>query len=148
MAVTIDIGGGSDIHPKHKQEVGYRLALAAQAIAYGRDVIYSGPIYESMIVEGEKIRLRFKYVYGGLVMKNLWPPGLLGFEIAGDDHKFVSAEAKIDGDTIVVRSEKVAHPVSELCAWAQNLWCNLFNRARLPASAFRTDDCADPAPEK
>ena len=70
MAVTIDIGDGSDIHPKNKQDVGYRLALAAQAIAYGRDVIYSGPIYESMAVEGEKIRLRFKYVYGGLVAKN------------------------------------------------------------------------------
>jgi sialate O-acetylesterase len=70
MAVTIDIGDGSDIHPKNKQEVGYRLALAAQAIAYGRDVIYSGPIYESMTVEGENIRLHFKYVYGGLVAKN------------------------------------------------------------------------------
>ena len=144
MAVTIDIGDGSDIHPKNKQDVGYRLALAAQAIAYGRDVIYSGPIYESMAVEGEKIRLRFKYVYGGLVAKN-WPsPTLSGFEIAGDDHKFVAAEAKIDGNTVVARSEKVAHPVAVRYAWAMNPSCNLYNRAGLPASPFRTDDWADP----
>jgi sialate O-acetylesterase len=144
MAVTIDIGDGSDIHPKNKQEVGYRLALAAQAIAYGRDVMYSGPIYESMAVEGEKIRLRFKYVYGGLVAKNSsrWPPS--GFEIAGDDHKFVDAEAKIDGDTVVVRSESVPHPVAVRYAWGMNPWCSLYNRAGLPASPFRTDDWEDP----
>jgi len=140
MAVTIDIGDGSDIHPKNKQEVGYRLALAAQAVAYGRDVMYSGPIYESMAVEGEKIRLRFKYAYGGLVAKNssTWAPN--GFEIGGDDRKFVDAEAKIDGDTVVVRNEKVPHPVAVRYAWAMNPWCNLYNRAGLPASPFRTDD--------
>ena len=144
MAVAIDIGDASDIHPKNKQDVGYRLALAAQAIAYGRDVIYSGPIYDSMAVEGEKVRLRFKYVYGGLVAKN-WPsPTLSGFEIAGDDHKFVAAEAKIDGNTVVARSEKVAHPVAVRYAWAMNPSCNLYNRAGLPASPFRTDDWADP----
>jgi len=140
MAVTIDIGDASDIHPKNKQDVGYRLALAAQAIAYGRDVIYSGPIYESMAVEGEKIRLRFKYVYGGLVAKNSHASALSGFEIAGDDHKFVAAEAKIDGDTVVVRSEKAPHPVAVRYAWAMNPSCNLYNRAGLPASPFRTDD--------
>jgi sialate O-acetylesterase len=146
MAVTIDIGDGSDIHPKNKQEVGYRLALAAQAIAYGRDVMYSGPIYESMAVEGEKIRLRFKYVYSGLVAKN-WPaPTLGGFEIAGDDRKFVAAEAKIDGDTVVVRSEKVPNPVAVRYAWGMNPQCNLYNRAGLPASPFRTDAWADATP--
>jgi sialate O-acetylesterase len=144
MAVTIDIGDGSDIHPKNKQEVGYRLALAAQAIAYGRDVMYSGPIYESMAIEGERIRLRFKYVYGGLVAKNssTWAPS--GFEIAGDDRKFVDAEAKIDGETVVVRSEKVTHPLAVRYAWAMNPWCNFYNRAGLPASPFRTDDWAEP----
>ncbi len=139
MAVTIDIGDGSDIHPKNKQDVGYRLALAAQAIAYGRDVMYSGPIYDSMAVEGDKIRLRFKYVYGGLVAKNSPLSALNGFEIAGDDHKFVAAEAKIDGDTVVVRSEKALHPVAVRYAWAMNPSCNLYNRAGLPASPFRTD---------
>jgi sialate O-acetylesterase len=145
MAVTIDVGDGSDIHPKNKQEVGNRLALAAQAIAYGRDVIYSGPIYESMAVEGEKIRLRFKYVYGGLVAKNSPVSVLSGFEIAGDDHKFVAAEAKIDGDTVVVRSEKAPHPVAVRYAWGMNPRCNLYNRAGLPASPFRTDDWAEPS---
>jgi sialate O-acetylesterase len=143
MAVTIDIGDGSDIHPKNKQDVGYRLALAAQAIAYGRDVIYSGPIYESMAVEGEKVRLRFKYAYGGLVAKNSPSLTLSGFEIAGDDHKFVAAEAKIDGETVVVRSEKAPHPVAVRYAWGMNPWCNLYNRAGLPASPFRTDDWGD-----
>jgi sialate O-acetylesterase len=146
MAVTIDIGDGSDIHPKNKQEVGYRLALAAQAIAYGQDVIYSGPIYESMAVEGEKVRLHFKYAYGGLVAKN-WPaPTLTGFEIAGEDHKFIGAEAKIDGDTILVHSGKVAHPVAVRYAFAMNPWCNLYNRMGLPASPFRTDNWEDSAP--
>jgi len=140
MAVTIDIGDASDIHPKNKQDVGYRLALAAQAIAYGRDVIYSGPIYESMAVEGEKVRLRFKYVYDGLMAKNSPSQNVSGFEIAGADHKFVAAEAKIDGDTVVVRSEKAPHPVAVRYAWAMNPYCNLYNRAGLPASPFRTDD--------
>ena len=148
MAVAIDIGDGSDIHPKNKQEVGYRLALAAQAIAYGQDVIYSGPVYESMTVEGEKVRLHFKYGYGGLVAKN-WPaPNLSGFEIAGDDHKFVGADAKIDGDTILVSSGKVAHPVAVRYAFAMNPWCNLYNRMGLPASPFRTDNWEDSAFEK
>jgi len=145
MAVTIDIGDGSDIHPKNKQEVGYRLALAAQAIAYERDVIYSGPLYESMAVEGEKIRLRFKYVYGGLVAKNSPTTRLSGFEIAGDDRKFVPAEATIEGDTVVARSE-VLHPAAVRYAWGMNPQCNLYNRAGLPASPFRTDDWRDPTP--
>jgi sialate O-acetylesterase len=139
MAVTIDIGDGSDIHPKDKQDVGYRLALAAQAIAYGRDAIYSGPIYESMAVEGDKIRLRFKYVYGGLATRNS-SPNVSGFEIAGDDHKFIGGQAGIDGDTVVVRSEKTPRPAAVRYAWGMNPSCNLYNRAGLPASPFRTDD--------
>ena len=144
MVVTIDIGDGSDIHPRNKQDVGYRLALAAQAIAYGRDVMYSGPLYESMDVEGEKIRLHFKYVYAGLVAKNSPASTLSGFEIAGDDREFAPAEAKIDGDTVVVRGEKVPHPVAVRYAWGMNPRCNLYNRASLPASPFRTDDWPDP----
>jgi sialate O-acetylesterase len=141
MAVAIDIGDGSDIHPKNKQEVGYRLALAARAIAYGQDVIYSGPIYESMAVTGDKIRLRFKHVYGGLTGKT--SPALAGFEIAGEDRKFVAAEAKVEGDTVVARSEKVPHPVAVRYAWGMNPWCNLYNQAGLPASPFRTDEWPD-----
>ena len=147
MAVAIDIGDGSDIHPKNKQEVGHRLALAAQAIAYGRDVIYSGPIYESMSIEGGKIRLRFKHVYGGLMAKGGEPSALGGFQIAGNDHKFVSGQARIDGDCVVVRSEEVAQPLAVRYAWGMNPECNLYNRAGLPASPFRTDDWPDPAQE-
>ena len=144
MAVTIDIGDGSDIHPKNKQEVGHRLALAAENIAYGRDVIYSGPIYQSMAVEGEKIRLRFQYVYGGLVAKGSAASTLTGFEVAGEDQKFVGAEAKIDGDSVVVRNAGVPHPVAVRYAWGMNPSCNLYNRAGLPASPFRTDNWEDP----
>jgi sialate O-acetylesterase len=140
MAVTIDIGDGGDIHPKNKQEVGYRLALAAEGIAYGMDVIYSGPVYESMAVEGDKIRLRFKYVYGGFAPKG---PQVTGLEIAGEDRKFVRAQATMEGDTLLVSSSSVAHPVAVRYAWAMNPSCNLYNRAGLPAAPFRTDDWED-----
>jgi sialate O-acetylesterase len=154
MAVTIDIGDGSDIHPKNKQEVGRRLALAAQAIAYGRDVIYSGPVYESMSVENGKIRVRFKHVYGlrvkyvpnGLMAKD--SPDLVGFEIAGEDRKFVVGAAKVEDDTVIVSSEKVPHPIAVRYAWGMNPACNLYNQAGLPASPFRTDDWADSSPRR
>ena len=146
MAVAIDIGDPYDIHPKNKQEVGRRLALAAEAVAYGRDVVYSGPIYESMAVEGNKVRLRFKHVDGGLVAKG--GAALKGFEIAGEDRKFVPAESAIDGKTIVVRSGQVASPVAVRYAWADNPTCNLYNKAGLPASPFRTDDWPSAPPEK
>ncbi len=146
MAVAIDIGDPYDIHPKNKQEVGRRLMLAAEAIAYGRDVVYSGPIYESMAVEGNKVRLRFKHVDGGLLAKG--GVGLKGFEIAGEDRKFVPAEALIDGKTIVVRSTQVTSPVAVRYAWADNPTCNLYTQASLPASPFRTDDWPSASPEK
>jgi sialate O-acetylesterase len=148
MAVTIDIGDGTDIHPKNKQDVGYRLALAAQAIAYGRDVIYSGPLYKSMTIEDDKIRLHFKYVYGGLSRKHSPKPEVDGFEIAGEDRKFFAADAKIDGETIVVKSDKVAHPVAVRYAWGMNPQANLYNRAGLPASPFRTDDWTNSTPQE
>jgi sialate O-acetylesterase len=138
MAVAADIGDPYDIHPRNKQEVGRRLALAAQAIAYGEEVVYSGPIYESESTEGDKIRLRFKHVAGGLVGKSGTP--LKGFEIAEEDRKFVSAEARIDGPTVVVHSDQVPHPVAVRYAWADYPECSLYNRAGLPASPFRTDD--------
>jgi sialate O-acetylesterase len=139
MAVTIDIGDAGDIHPKNKHEVGHRLALAAQAIAYGQDVMFSGPIYDSMNVEQDKIRLHFNHVYGGLVAGPL-ATVLLGFEIAGEDKKFIPGVATIDGGAIVVRSTSVPHPVAVRYAWAMNTFCNLYNQAGLPASPFRTDN--------
>jgi sialate O-acetylesterase len=142
MAVTIDVGEPTEIHYKNKQEVGYRLALAAQAVAYGRDVAYSGPIYDAMTVEGDEIRLHFNYVYGGLVAKNPSAPVLIGFEIAGDDRKFLPAAAKIEGETVVVFSGggQVKHPLAVRYGWGMNPLCNLYNQAGLPASPFRTDD--------
>ena len=138
MAVIIDIGEAADIHPKNKQDVGGRLALAALATVYGKDVVYSGPMYESMKVEGDKVRLKFKHVGGGLVAKGA--DKLTGFAIAGEDKKFVWADAKIDGDAVVVSSKDVAKPVAVRYAWADNPECNLYNKAGLPASPFRTDD--------
>lgn len=137
MATTIDIGEADDIHPKNKQDVGKRLALAALNIAYDRDVVYSGPIYESMEIEEDTIRLHFKHVGGGLVAKG---GDLKGFAIAGADRKFVWADAEIDGDTVVVRSDQVKEPVAVRYAWADNPECNLYNEAGLPASPFRTDN--------
>jgi len=138
QAVIIDIGEANDIHPKNKQDVGKRLALAALAGTYGKDVVYSGPMYESMKVEGERVHLKFKHVGGGLVAKG--GDKLTGFAVAGEDKKFVWADARIDGDTIVVSAKDVAKPVAVRYAWADNPECNLYNKADLPACPLRTDD--------
>lgn len=138
MAVAIDIGEADDIHMKNKQEVGRRLALAALPRVYGQEVVYSGPIYESMAIEGSRVRLRFKHVDGGLLAKGGEP--LKGFAVAGQDRKFVWADAHIDGDTVVAWSDQLSYPVAVRYAWAQNPVCNLYNMAGLPASPFRTDD--------
>jgi len=139
LAATIDIGDAIDIHPRNKQDVGKRLALAARALAYGEKIEYSGPVYDSVAVEGSSVRLRFKHVGGGLVAKGGGP--LKQFAIAGSDKKFVWADAKIDGDTVVVASDKVPQPVAVRYAWADNPeGCNLYNREGLPAVPFRTDD--------
>lgn len=137
MAVIVDIGDEKDIHPKNKQDVGKRLALAAQAIAYGKEIEFSGPMYDSMAVEGSAVRLKFKHLGGGLDAKG---GDLKGFQIAGEDKKWVWAQAKIDGETVVVTNEKVEKPVAVRYAWADNPDCNLYNKAGLPASPFRTDD--------
>ncbi len=138
MAVIIDIGDANDIHPKNKQDVGKRLALWALARTYGKELVYSGPIYKSMEIEGEKIILHFDHVGGGLVARPNEP--LKGFAIAGAERKFVWADAKIDGDSVVVSSSEVSEPVAVRYAWADNPVCNLYNKEGLPASPFRTDD--------
>lgn len=139
MAVIIDIGESNNIHPGNKQDVGYRLGLAAQAIAYGEKIVYSGPIYrkDSMKIEGNKIRLYFDHVGSGLMAKN---GELQGFAVAGKDKKFVWAKAVIKGDSLLVWSEKVSHPASVRYGWAASPVCNLYNREELPASPFRTDN--------
>jgi sialate O-acetylesterase len=137
MAVIIDIGEADNIHPKNKQDVGRRLALWALAKTHAKKLTYSGPLYKSMNVEAGKIILSFDHVGGGLVAQGGEP--LKGFAIAGADRKFVWADAKIDGNTIVVSSDTVAEPVAVRYAWADNPVCNLYNKDGLPASPFRTD---------
>ena len=137
MAVIIDIGDEKDIHPKNKQDVGKRLALNALNQVHGQDVPCSGPMYAGMKIQGNRAVLRFKHTDGGLVAKG---GALTGFAIAGSDQQFVWADATIQGDTVVVSSDKVAEPVAVRYAWADNPECNLYNGADLPASPFRTDD--------
>lgn len=137
MAVTIDIGDASNIHPKNKQDVGKRLYLAARKVAYHEDVVYSGPMYDSMQVQGDKIRISFTHTGSGLVIKG---DTLKGFAIAGEDKKFVWTDAVIEGKTVVVGSDKVKHPVAVRYAWSTNPAYNLYNKEELPASPFRTDE--------
>jgi len=137
MAVITDIGNVKNIHPRNKQDVGKRLALWALANTYGKDVVYSGPLYESMKVEGNKIRLQFKHVDGGLVARG---GKLTNFTIAGKDGEFVPAEAEIDGESIVVHSSAVDRPVAVRFGWRDDAEPNLFNKAGLPASPFRADN--------
>ncbi len=160
MAVTIDLGEWNDIHPDNKKDVGERLALAALKIAYGENVVHSGPIYQSSTIEGNKIVISFTHTGSGLIFKDSSlispPPGELegAFEIAGADKKFVWARAKIQGDKIIVWNDAVANPMYVRYAWADNpVNPNLYNKeARpdgsvgrgLPASPFRTDNTPIP----
>jgi sialate O-acetylesterase len=138
MAVTTDIGEAKNVHPKNKQDVGDRLSRIALAKVYGRKIEFSGPAYEAMKVEGSAVRLTFSHLGGGLVAKD--GAMLKWFEIAGADKKFVAADAKLDGDTVVVSSPAVAAPVAVRYAWVNYpVGCNLFNAAGLPAAQFRTD---------
>jgi sialate O-acetylesterase len=140
MAVAIDIGEWNDVHPLNKEDVGKRLALGAQKIAYGNDeVVYSGPIYQSIKIEGNKISIAFTNIGGGLVAKG--GGELKHFAIAGADKKFIWAKAKIKGDQVVVWNDDVPSPVAVRYAWADNPeGANLYNKEGLPASSFRTDE--------
>ena len=135
MAVTIDIGAPNDIHPKNKQEVGRRLALAARAIAYGEQIEYSGPLFQQAIPEESSIRVRFSHTGSGLTAKG---GELKGFEVAGTNGKFATAEARIDGATVLASSSAVSAPVYVRYGWADNPDCNLYNGQGLPASPFRS----------
>ncbi len=139
QAVIIDIGEAGDIHPRNKQDVGYRLALAAEKVAYNKDIVYSGPVYQSMSVAGDKIILQFTNTGSGLVAKDRYGY-LKGFSIAGSDQHFVWAKASIEGDKVIVYSGAVANPVAVRYAWANNPDdAGLYNKEGLPASPFRTD---------
>jgi len=137
MAVTIDIGDPVNIHPKDKQDVADRLTRIALAKTYGRKIEYSGPMYESMNVEDNSIRIHFTHVDAGLMAKGGDPKTFL---IAGKDGRFVPATARIDHDTVVVSSSDVAEPAAVRYAWDNYPeGCNLYNGDGLPAPPFRTD---------
>jgi sialate O-acetylesterase len=138
-AVIIDVGNENDIHPTHKKPVGERLALAARAIAYHEPIEYSGPIYKQMKIKGNRIILTFDHLGGGLEARD---GDLTGFAIAGADQKFFWALADIKGNTVVVHSPLVQEPAAVRYGWADYPVVNLWNKAGLPASPFRTDDFA------
>lgn len=137
MAVTIDLGDAKELHPRNKVDVAKRLAAWALAETYNRKVEATGPLFDSFSIKGNKIQVKFKHG-GGLKTPNGEP--LRGVAIAGADQKFVWAEARIKGDSLIVWSKEVVHPVAVRYAWADNPVCNLHNKAGLPASPFRTDD--------
>jgi len=139
MVVAIDNADSLNminVHPKNKAEIARRAVLAARAIAYGENITYSGPLYESMQVKGNTIQVKFKSTDTGLVCKG---DKLKGFAIAGADKKFVWADAKIEGNSVIVSSPDVANPVAVRYGWGSNPPTSLYNKANLPASPFRTD---------
>jgi sialate O-acetylesterase len=136
LAVTIDTGDADNIHAKDKQPVGERLALCALAKHYGKNVVFSGPTLSSVERLPTSIRLRFAHTDGGLVMKGT---KLEEFAIAGENRKWMCADARIEGDTVVVSSPSVPNPKQVRYAWQSNPAATLFNGAGLPAVPFRTD---------
>ena len=160
QAILIDIGEEGTVHPRNKKDAGERLARIALAKNYGQDVVFSGPVFQSATAEEGKIRLKFAHAHGGLIarplpatyqpmsikpesvplMRNSPQSELEGFVICGDDRKWMWAESKIDGDSVLVWSPKIPKPAAIRYAWANNPTCNLYNGAGLPAGPFRTDN--------
>jgi sialate O-acetylesterase len=139
VAVAIDIGEAEDIHPRNKQDVGYRLSLAARKIAYNETIVYSGPVYKTFTIDGNKMVIDFDHIGSGLVARDKYGY-LKGFAIAGSDQYFKWARASVEGDRVVVFSPEIAEPVAVRYAWADNPDdANLYNKEGLPASPFRTD---------
>ncbi len=150
MAVTLDIGDVNEVHPDNKRFVGERLGIAARGVVYGEKIVYSGPIYTGCKKEGEKITVDFQSIGSGLMSgqapwvaasgQPLPKDKLVGFYIAGEDKKWVEAEAKIEGGSVVVSSPQVPNPQAVRYGWANTPQVNLYNHEGLPASPFRTDD--------
>jgi sialate O-acetylesterase len=138
MVVVSDIGNVDDIHPRNKIDVGKRLANWALAQTYGKQgITFSGPLFRNMKVEGNKVRVSFDHAEQGLVAKG---KALTHFEVAGPDGNFVPATARIDGSTVVVQAKGVKSPAAVRFAWSNTAEPNLFNKAGLPASSFRSDN--------
>jgi sialate O-acetylesterase len=155
MATAVDIGAGTDIHPKDKLDVGVRLALDARHVAYGEDLVYTGPTYDKMAVEGKTVRVTFTQTGGGLIIGSApWTApniqaipttSLVGFTMAGVDKKIFPANAKIEGTSVILSSPQVAAPVAVRYYWANLTQANLYNKEGLPAFPFRSDDWDDVA---
>ena len=152
IACTIDIGDADDNHPKDKVDVGERLAYQALHKTYGRDFAFCGPEYSGYRIEGDAIRISFGHCFDGLktghrdnrrLVTDFTGEAVEGFLIAGPDKVFHKAEAKIDGDSVIVRNDEVKCPVAVRYAWENNPSCNLYNGAGLPAAPFRTDRWTD-----
>jgi sialate O-acetylesterase len=137
MAVSIDVGDAGNVHPADKQTVGARLALAARALAYREDIEYSGPLFRQASTESDGVRVWFDHVAAGLVAKG---GPLEGFEIAGSDHRFVAADARIEGASVVVSSTQIQTPNYVRYGWKNAPVVNLYNSANLPASPFTSED--------
>lgn len=137
MAVITDLGDEKDIHPVPKAPVGERLALAARSVAYGEKLVFSGPVYSKLEIKGNEAVLSFDHVGGGLETRG---EKLLGFTIAGEDKVFYNAEARIDGDKVIVKHDQVKTPTMVRYGWANFPIVNLYNKEGLPATPFRTDD--------
>jgi len=140
MAVITDVGEALDIHPKDKQTVGKRLAISALKAAYNQDIIYSGPVYTEMKINGNKVALFFDQVGSGMKIRDKYGY-IKGFAVAGEDHKFFWATVQLTGpNTLEVTSPEVQNPVAVRYAWGNNPDdANLYNSVDLPASSFRTD---------
>ena len=136
MAVTVDIGESQDIHPKNKQDVGLRLALAARAVAYGEKLVYSGPLFRQAVREGAALRVFFDHTGGGLLARG---GELQGFEVCDGGGKCSPAAARIDGAQVLVSSPAVPEPLHVRYGWANDPACNLYNTEGLPASPFRSN---------
>jgi sialate O-acetylesterase len=139
MAVTIDIGDPKDIHPRNKLDVGKRLALHARQQVYGENIETNGPVFAGAKREGATMRVSFSHA-AGLRLEPAASDGRVSFEVAGADRKFVAAEARLDGDTLVVSAPGVPEPAAVRYAWHNSPDARLFNDAGLPAAPFRSDN--------
>jgi sialate O-acetylesterase len=135
LIVTTDVGEATDIHPKKKEPVGARLALAARAVAYREKIEYSGPMFKSMNIRGNQAMISFSHTDGGLMTEG---GHLKGFTISGDGENFIPANAEIKGERVEVSEPSIKMPKAVRYGWDPVPDVNLFNKAGLPASPFRT----------
>lgn len=138
MATIIDIGDANDIHPRNKQDVGYRLWQSARHVAYNEDNVYSGPMYRGHIIDGNEVVISFDHIGSGFMLRG--SDEIEGFAVAGSDSVFHWADARIVDNKIIVSSPEVDDPVAVRYAWADNPDVSLYNKELLPAVPFRTDD--------